>query len=187
MRYFLIIACCLVSLAAFAQRIDFRNDSLFINHYFVNNHTTKQTLDSLLQSKGKARSRTGHRYPGTNKRERTETYTYSSKGLVFHKNKDYDTVALSIGIKMNSNLNWYVDQSMMPTKTFTGSFFIDDNYMNDKKTADQLKQLRNCTISDEPLAFHSKGIIFRDIVYQKRPVSVVFDFLANTVTCIFIN
>jgi hypothetical protein len=190
MRYILVVMLTLLSLAAIGQRIDFRNDSLFVNNYFIHNSTGKLTLDSLLQSKGKVRDRlSNHVYPGTDKRMRSETYTYSSKGLIFRRNKDHDTAQLSISIKLRRNQNWVADQNIMPTETFKGELFIDENYMNDKKTMSQLQKLKSCTVTYTEHMFSSGRTvaIFGNIQCRQRPIRLIFDIQVNEMTCVFID
>lgn len=182
----LVLFCC----NAIGQRIDLRNDSLFVNHYFIRNTTDKATLDSLLGSKGKRRNNiSNHVYPGTDQRMRSETYTYSSKGIIFSRNLDYDTAQLSIRIKLKKNLDNYVDQVNMPTQRFKGELFIDDNYMNDKNSIEQLQKLKKCRVTYNEHTFNTGRtvIVSGNVIYQQRRIGLLFDIQTNEITVIGIE
>jgi hypothetical protein len=179
MRFVIFIILTQFSVGAIGQRIDFRNDSIFVDTYYVDGSTKKSTLDSLLKTKGKEKKYKGKYKPGTRERMNCESYTYRSKGLIFSK-QDADTAKLSISIKLHRNSNPVVDQSNMPTKTFKGKLFIGDNYMNDKRQVEQLQKLKNCVMTYNKVAMG-------DIVYQQRQIKVLFDFMTDEATCIFIN
>jgi len=169
------------------QRVDFRNDSLFINNIFVNWMTSKSTLDSLLHDKGKLKKTTGKYIPGTNQPAKWTKIIYNKKGLIFSKN-EYDTSSLLVAIKLYKNMNPEVDRNNMSTKTFNGDLFIDINYMNDKRRIDQLQKLTNCLVSYKESTFASHtGIVICNILYQKREIRALFDFQTNNLTCIFID
>ena len=187
MRLLLSIILIHTSLFVIGQRIDFRNDSLFINNYFVNRSTSKTTLDSLLKAEGKEKKRTGKYKPGTKEIMKWTSYTYNKKGLIF-STKDYDTTHLFVFIMLYRNTNPLVDQNNMPTKTFKGELFIGNNYMNDKRRIDQLQKLDDCLVSFEESTFASHtGITICNIIYQKRSIRVHFDFQTNELTWISIN
>ncbi|TAH13289.1 MAG: hypothetical protein EAZ12_01715 [Sphingobacteriia bacterium] len=179
MRVSLFTILLLISAISIAQKIDFRNDSLFINSYYIDGFTKKLTLDSLLNKKGKEKRNKGKVLPGVNEKAGSISYIYKSKGIIFYR-KDADTTKLGIGIKLQRNANPTVDQNNFPTSAFKGQFFIGNNYMNDKKTIEQLKQLKDCTFT-----FYQP--VDGRIVYKKRNISTLFDFMENELTCIFIE
>ncbi|HWR31937.1 MAG TPA: hypothetical protein VN451_00310, partial [Chitinophagaceae bacterium] len=153
------------SLSVIGQRIDFRNDSLFISNFFVNGYTNKSTLDSLLGDKGKEKELAGKHKQGAKEAViNWKKITYKDLGLIFTKN-DYDPKSLGIGVKLHKNSNPGVDWNNMPTKTFKGELYIDNNFMNDKRTIDQLKKMENCTVSYQESSFAGHtGIISCTII-----------------------
>jgi hypothetical protein len=165
-----------------------RNDSLFINNFFVNGYTNKSTLDSILVDKGKEKELAGKHKLGT--KEAVINWTeviYKKLGLIFTKN-DYNPISLGIAVKLHKNLNPAVDWNNMPTKTFKGELFIDNNYMNDKRTIDQLKKMENCTVSYQVSSFAGHtGIISCNIICLDKDIRALFDFQTNELTCIFIG
>ena len=172
---------------AMGQRVDFRNDSLFINTIFVNQTTSKSTLDSLLLDKGKLIKTIGKSMPGTNQPPTWTKIIYKKKGLIFSKN-DYDTSNLLVAIKLYKNTNPDVDQNNMSTKAFNGELFIDINYMNDIKRIEQLQKLSNCLVTYKESTFASHtGIVSCNILYRTRAIRALFDFQTNDLTCIFID
>ncbi len=187
MRYLYALMFIHVSLLAGAQKVEFRNDSLFINACYVDGATSKSTMDSLLGDKGKLKKVTGKHIPGTTEVAKWTKVTYSKSGLIFTKSDD-DSSKLLLAIKLYKNRNPEVDQNNMPTKAFTGSFFIDSNYMNDKKRVEDLQGLSNCHVNCQESSFAGRtGLIFCDILYQKRGIRALFDFQTNELSCVFID
>jgi hypothetical protein len=176
------------SLSVIGQRIDFRNDSLFINNLFVNGHTNKSTFDSLLGDKGKEKEMEGKHKPGAKETVIKWTkITYKDLGLIFTKN-DYDPATLAIGVKLHKNSNPDVDWNNMPTKIFKGELYIDNNYMNDKRTIGQLNKLENCTVNCQQSTFAGRtGIVNCNIICLDKEIRALFDFQTNELTCIFID
>lgn len=175
------------TLFTMGQRVDFRNDSLFINTFFVNAKTSKSTLDSLLLEKGKQVTTLGKYTHETNQKTKWTKIIYNKKGLIFGK-KEFDSSNLSLAVKLNKNTDPEVDRNNMSTKPFNGALFIDINYMNDKITIDQLQKLTNCLVSFKESTFLSHtGIIYCNIFYLKRDIRALFDFQTNNLTCIFID
>lgn len=186
MRFSIFIIFIHTSCLIFGQKIQFKNDSLFINNYFVNWSTSKSTLDSLLLAKGKEKKGIG-KYSPEKKRMTWTSITYNNEGLIFTKH-DNDSSHLSVGLKLHRNTDPLIDQNNMNTKTFKGIFFIDENYMNDKRRIDQLQQLIYCSVSFKESNFSAHtGIIDCIIFYKKRSIKALFDFQTNELTCIFIN
>lgn len=187
MRIVLIIMLSIIVNISFGQKIELRNDSLYINKSYVNGSTSKLTLDSLLKTKGIEQKKKGKFKPGTREIMKLTSYTYKKEGLIFSKN-DYDTSKITLAIKLYQNSNSVVDQNNMPTKTFKGELFIDNNYMNDKRKIEQLQKLINCSVDYKEISFESRSrIVLCKIVYQKRQIDVLFDFETNEATCIFIR
>ncbi|OIR12797.1 hypothetical protein GALL_58640 [mine drainage metagenome] len=187
MRFILFIILIHTSVLVMGQRIDFRNDSVFVNNYYVTGSTSISTFDSLLNARGKEKKKMAKYKPGTKEMIKWTSYTYNKEGLIFNKN-DYDTTHLGVAIKLYRNTDPAVDQNNMATRTFKGELFIDENYMNDKRTIEQLQKLKNCSVTYKESTFSSHtGIVICNIIYQKRPINVRFDFMTNQLTCIFIN
>src|SRR5689334_3961981 len=84
-----------------AQKLQYQNDSLYINNFYVDAQTTKATLDSLLNVKGKTKtSKDNDRInPATGKKVVLTTDYYYNLGLFFRR-YDYDMTKLSVGIKL---------------------------------------------------------------------------------------
>jgi hypothetical protein len=179
MRLVILIILSQLSVKAIGQRIDFRNDSLFVDTYYVDGFTTKSTLDSLLKTNGSQSKAKGHYKPGTTEIMNWKIYTYRTKGLIFRKN-DADRTQLLLSVKLNRNSNAVVDQSNMPTRPFKGELFIAGNYLNDKTKVEQLQALKNCAMNYDNFAVAT-------IVCQQRQIMVLFDVITGEVTCIFIN
>jgi len=187
MRLSFVIALFLLPFLVKGQRIDFRNDSLFINNYYVDRMTSKITLDSLMNDKGKLKKVAGKHRPGSKETLKWTKIIYKEAGLIFSKPDD-DSSTLSVAIKLHKNTNPEVDRNNMPTNTFNGDLFIDINYMNDKRKISELQKLKNCSVSfkESPFASHT-GIVSCTISYQKREIRALFDFQTNELTCLFID
>lgn len=187
MRFLLLTILFLFSNSIIGQRVDFKNDSLFINSFFVNGKTSKSTLDSLLNQKGKEKSMTGKQKPGTHTAIKWARITYSKLGLMFSKN-DYDPAALAVAVKLHRNTKPDIDWNNMPTKVFNGELYIDGNYMNDKRTIDQLQTMQNCKISCQESSFAGHtGITQCQIICLDTNIRALFDFQTNELTCVFIG
>ncbi len=189
MRISIFIIFSMITFGSKGQKIEYRNDSLFINGFYVNAFTSKLTLDSLLHDKGKIEKRLGKPYSLTKERVKQTSYTYSKLGLIFGKT-DFDTTRLSIAIKLYRNSNPSVDQNNMRTNPFKGELYIADNYMNDKRTVEQLQKLNNCTLQYKQNHLSINGqphtITFANLVYQESLVNILFDSDTNETTCVFI-
>ncbi len=113
-------------------------------------------------------------------------YIYKSKGLKFLKN-NVDESQLSVAVKIYKHVNPDIDHQHMPGEVFKGQFYIDENYMNDKRGIDQLQQLKNCSVTYKMSNYSSNPVItICNIHYQKRPIIVRFDS-SNKMTIIFID
>ena len=170
---FFLIQC---SVFVYGQRIDLRNDSLFINTHFVNGLTSKSTLDSLLKSKGYEKTGHSKSFPNTNEIHKLTSYIYYNKGLIFGKN-DYEKTHLSVSVKLKRNENSRVDENNMQTDIFRGNFFIGDYCINNIKNYEQLQYLKDCSVS---------GDIIYDIVYQDRKIKAFTDFQTGALTIVVI-
>lgn len=187
MRFLFFIFLIQLTFFGHGQKIEFKHDSLFINSLYVNGFTSKSTLDSLLNSKSKEEKKKGKHFSDSSEIMNLTIYKYKKDGLIFSKN-DNDISKLSIALKLYKNSDPFVDQNNMPTNTFKGTLYIDDNFMNDKRHINQLQKLKNCTVTFKESSFNSQtGIIGCNIKYLNRPISVLFDFKTNEMTCIFIN
>lgn len=171
------------------QKVEYRNDSLFINSFYVNAFTSKLTLDSLLKDKGKIGEHLGKYKPMTKERTKETSYTYKRLGLIFSKT-DYDSTRLSIAIKLYRNSDPVVDENNMSTKPFKGELFIGDNFMNDKRTIEQLQKLNNCKLEykQSHLSFSGqpRTITIANLIYQESLINILFDSASNETTCVFI-
>ena len=187
MRIVLLSVCICFSFTGFSQKIDFRNDSLFVNNYYLDGYTNKATLDSLLETKGKEKKHIGKWKPGTKERIHYLNYTYKRLGLQFTKN-DYEPEKMSVSIKLYKNSGSFQYQNPDIYGTFKGALFIAENYLNDKRKIEDLQRLKNCTITYEESTVNSHTIIsFCKIIYKNRIIVVLFDYETNELTNVFIN
>lgn len=186
--YFSIIAV-LIFFSADAQKVEARNDSLFINSTYINQLTRKETLDSLLGSEGKAKKQPGKTVKGSKKRYKVFKYVYKKLGLVFSKS-DTLTSQLMIGIKLKRNSNDEVDNNNLPTDVFKGELYVGDNYMNDKLSIEQLRTLKDCRLDYKQISFtlqQSPSTISQaKLIYSTKAYNLLFDSKTVQLTCIFI-
>ncbi len=176
-------------MVAAGQTIEYRHDSLFVNSVYVNAQTSKGVIDSLLNSKGKTKtSKDKFRLNSSTGNKVVEsTDFYYALGLFFRR-YDYDTTKLSIGIKLYRDTDPKKDKQSQLTDTFKGKLFIADNFINDKRTIQQLQQLKNCsvTISQVSLGAYST-VIGGDLIYQQDVIRLSFDSMTRELTSIFIH
>jgi hypothetical protein len=190
MRFSILTFFAIISFVSKGQKVEYRNDSLFINSFYVNTVTSKLTLDSLLNDKGKIDKSLGKYNPLTKERMKQTRYMYKRLGLIFYKN-DYDSTRLLISLKLYRNSNEMVDQNNMPTKPFEGELFIAGNFMNDKRTIEQLQKLNNCKLeykqSHSTVFGHPATTTIAYLIYQESLINILFDSDTNQTTCIFIS
>jgi hypothetical protein len=174
---------------ATGQKVEYRHDSLFVNNYFVDARTDKTTLDSLLNSRGKTiTSRDNDKLnPITGRKVIRSTYFYYDRGLFFRK-YDYDTTKLSIGIKLYKDTDKKEDRDNDLTELFKGELFIADNYINDKRTIEQLQLLKNCSVTTNYVSLGSYSFpIGGDIIYLRNIIRISFDKKTKELTDVFIH
>jgi len=177
------------SLVAPAQKIEYRHDSLFVNRFYVDAQTSKSTIDKLLGSKGKTKkSKDNNKInPATGKKVVRTTDFYYDLGLFFRR-YDYDTSKLSVGIKLYRDTDPKEDRQSELTEPFKGELFIADNYINDKRTLEQLNQLKNCSVTMSSVSLGSfSSIIGGDIVYLQNIIRLSFDKKTRQLNAIFIH
>ncbi len=188
MRFVLFLFLILLSLITRGQKIECRNDSIFVNGFYVTDATEKSTLDSLLQTKGKESTKPGH---NATRKIQVTRYTYKRLGLIFIKSDD-DTTMFSIFIKLSRNSNPTVDMSAMATQRFKGDVYFANTHMNEVKQIEQLQEIKNCKITylkqpvevpNYPLA----GVIGATVFYHKRAMHVSIDIFTDRVTVVYIK
>jgi hypothetical protein len=172
-----------------AQKIECRNDSLFINQYYINKSTPRYVFDSLLNSKASIKSVTGKTVSATKRRATITRFIYKKIGIQI-TNSDADSAGLTIGIKLQRNSNNEVDFNNMSTEVFKGQLYVGGNY-NDKKTIEQLQQLPNCTLDSKRTSFNMQGtpvsLILGRLSYLSKTYQLYFDSKTAELTCIFIH
>jgi hypothetical protein len=179
----------LFSLSTNAQKVECRNDSIFVNSFYINGSTGKSTLDSILKSKGKIKHHLGH---DNTKAQKTTSYNYNNLGLIFSK-YDSDSTKLSIAIKLNRNSDPRVDMTNMATDRFKGDLFFANNYINEKKRINQLQELKDCKITYYKMSninvpnFPFAGIYSANIVNQKTSMHVLCDIATDEITTVSIR
>ena len=189
MRPIFLLLLTLYFLSATGQKLAYLNDSLYVNNFYVEAQTSRSTLDSLLNSKSKIKtSKSSFRNnPATGKKVIETTAYYYDLGLFFRR-YDYDTTKLSIGIKLYRDTDPKEDKGNGLTKPFKGQLYIADNYINDKRTIEQLGQLKNCTVTVDYASVGSySSNIGGDIVYQQSVIRIVFDTKTNELKSVFIH
>lgn len=174
---------------AAGQKVEYRHDSLFVNNFYVDAQTNKTTIDSLLGVKGKTKaSKDSDKInPATGKKVLITTYFYYTLGLFF-RYYDYDTLQLSIGIKLHRDTDTKRDKREELSETFAGQLYIADNYINDKRTIEELKHLKNCsvTVTQVSLGYYSK-IIGGDIIYGENVIRLAFDSNTTELIAVYIH
>jgi hypothetical protein len=189
MRIAILLLFASFSSVARSQKIEYRHDSLFVNTCYVDAQTSKPTLDSLLNSKGKTKtSRDKDKInPATGKKVVQTTHFYYDKGLFFRR-YDYDTGKLSVGIKLYSATEKKEEKQNELTIPFNGSLFIADNYINDKRTIEQLQLLKNCRVEVTYISIGSYSHpLGGDIIYQQNIIRLSFDKNTKELTDVFIH
>ncbi|MFD2920199.1 hypothetical protein ACFS6H_10795 [Terrimonas rubra] len=174
---------------AAGQKVEYRHDSLFVNNFYVDAQTNKTTIDSLLGVKGKTKtSKDSYKInPATGKKVLRTTYFYYTLGLFF-RYYDYDTVKLSVGIKLHRDTDTKRDKREELSETFAGQLYIADNYINDKRKIEELKHLKNCsvTVDQASLGYYSK-IIGGDIIYGENIIRLTFDSNTTELKAVYIH
>jgi hypothetical protein len=189
MRLILSIFLATFNFLANSQKTEYRHDSLFVNSIYVDAQTNKATLGSLLNSNGKTRTSKDNDKinPSTGKKVFRTTQFYYDLGLFFRK-YDYDTTKLSVGIKLYSELDSKEDRKNELTDTFKGQLYIADNYINEKRTIEQLKQLKNCRVTTSTVSLGSYSYLLGgDIIYEQNMIRLSFDKKTNELTSVFIH
>jgi len=189
MRTSIIIFLAFLNFRTTGQRIEYRNDSLFVNNIYVDAQTNKETLDRLLNSKSKLKiSKSDFRQnPTTGHIVLETTFYYYGLGLYFRK-YDYDTTKLSVGIKLYRDSNKKIDRENELTETFQGQLFIAENFINDKRRIEDLEKLQNCTVtvSEATLGSYST-VLGGDIIYKENIIRLSFDQRTNALVEVFIH
>jgi hypothetical protein len=189
MRITLIVFLAVIHLTATGQKVEYRHDSLFVNNLYVDAQTSKFTLDSILTKKGKIKtSKSSFRvHPLTGKKVVETTWFYSDLGLLF-RTYDYDTTKLSIGIKLHRDTDPKEDKQSELTEPFKGQLYIADNYINDKRTIEQLQQLKNCSVTVDKASLGSYStVIGGDIIYEQNIIRLSFDKKRNELKSLFVH
>jgi len=197
MREVFILFLASFSLTTFAQKVEYRNDSLYINNLFVDAQTNASTLDSVLNAKGKTKkSKSSFKENQiTGKKVVQTTRFYYDLGLFF-RTYDNDSTQLSVGVKLyrDTNKQLYRDTNKREekqselTEPFKGQLFIADNFINDKRSIEELEKLKNCsvTVSKASLGSYST-IIGGDIIYKESVIRLSFDKTTKRLKALFIH
>ena len=140
MREVFILFLASFSLTTFAQKVEYRNDSLYINNLFVDAQTNASTLDSVLNAKGKTKkSKSSFKENQiTGKKVVQTTRFYYDLGLFF-RTYDNDSTQLSVGVKLYRDTDKREEKQSELTEPFKGQLFIADNFINDKRSIEELE------------------------------------------------
>ena len=177
------------SIIATAQKIEYRHDSLFVNSIYVDAQTSISTIDSLLKAKGKTKTSKDNNKlnPATGKKAVRTTNFYYDLGLFFRR-YDYDTTKLSVGIKLYRDADSKEDRQSELTEPFKGELYIADNYINDKRTLEQLQQLKNSSVTTSSVSLGSySSLIGGDIMYLQNIIRLSFDRKTSELKAVFIH
>ncbi len=171
------------------QKIVYRHDSLFVNNIYVDAQTKKHTIDSLLNSKGETKTSKDEdtKNPGTGKKVVLTTYFYNDLGLFFRK-YNYNKSALTFGIKLSDDTDPNKVKQNGLENIFKGDFFIDENFMNDKRKVSQLQNLKNCQVLFRYLSTSARDYLVEgEIIYGTNTITILFDETSCELTTVFIN
>jgi len=189
MREVFILFLASFSLTTFAQKVEYRNDSLYINNLFVDAQTNASTLDSVLNAKGKTKkSKSSFKENQiTGKKVVQTTRFYYDLGLFF-RTYDNDSTQLSVGVKLYRDTDKREEKQSELTEPFKGQLFIADNFINDKRSIEELEKLKNCsvTVSKASLGSYST-IIGGDIIYKESVIRLSFDKTTKRLKALFIH
>jgi hypothetical protein len=188
MRYIFFIFLNFSSLFVAGQKIEFRNDSLFVNDFHVDASTGKLAFDSLLRKAGKKKISKDKENLATGKKVKQTTYYYHDLGLFFRK-YTYDTTKLSIGIKLYP---YYINKEEanngIPGRPFSGQLFIAENLINNKRQVSELQKMKNCTVTVSEMSYGSnKTIISGELIYQQKIIRLAFDRQTKELAEVFIH
>ena len=189
MRTAITILLAAFSVVATAQKIEYRRDSLFVNSFYIDAQTRKSTIDSLLNAKGKTKASKDNDKlnPVTGKKVVRTTDFYYDLGLFFRR-YDYDTTKLSVGIKLYRDTDPKEDRQSELTEPFKGQLYIAENYINDKRTLEQLQQLKNCSVTTSSVSLGSySSLIGGDIIYLQNIIRLSFDRKTSELKSVFIH
>ncbi len=189
MRAVVTILSVALSLVVTAQKVEYTNDSLFVNNFYVDALTSKFTIDSLLNAKGKSKASKDKDKinPITGKKAVETTLFYYDLGLFFRW-YDYDTTKLSVGIKLYRDTDSKVDRQSELTEPFKGELYVAGNYINDKRTIDQLNELKNCSVTVSMVSLGSiSSLLGGDIIYLENIIRLSFDRKTNELKAVFIH
>ncbi|MBX2978728.1 MAG: hypothetical protein KF905_05475 [Flavobacteriales bacterium] len=178
------------AISAMGQNITHRNDSLFINDFYVNPQITKSTLDSLLASTSKAKKSKGNTppCPNSDKKVTRTTYFYYELGIFLRK-YDCDTSKFSLGIKLyHDSDRKYDKRSGELTNTFSGELLIADNEIHDKREISELQAMDNVTVTISKLEIGIiSSVIGGDIVSVRDFIRLSFDSKTDQLTHVYIH
>jgi hypothetical protein len=101
---------------------------------------------------------------------------------------EYSTTKPSVGIKLYRDKDRKEDRQSESTEPFAGELFIADNYINDKRTIGQLRQLKNCSVTISTVSSGSySSLIGGDIIYLENIIRLLFDSKTSELTSVFIH
>lgn len=164
-------------LSVVGQKIEYRNDSLFINNLFVDASIEKDVLDSLIGSSGKVKRSKDkfRRIKETGKKEKVKTVYYQDKGLFF-RTFEHDSTKLMVRIKFTHDSDRKKNKKSELKRIFTGKLFIAGNHINDNLEVSQLKDLENCRLEMLYVSFGSKSErLGGELICMRNMIKLSFD------------
>jgi hypothetical protein len=174
-----------LSFPAVGQKMEYRNDSLFVNGQFVDAQTPKEVLDRLLGVVGKTKISKAEfrKHPITGKKVVQTTHFYSKLGLFFRTYEDKPS-QLSIGIKLYRDTDLQKDKESELKAVFKGQLYVAENFLNDKRTMEQLRSLKNCSIQEIQIFSMSLGAEF---LYKENVIRLSLDSQTKELKEVFIH
>lgn len=187
MRVSLSIIFCTLYIFSAAQKIEYRNDSLFVNGIYVDARTSKADLDKILNEDGKIRRSVSHliTHPVTGKKAKEKTVYYFQQGLLFRW-YDFDSSKLSVAVK----LQFYDNSKLEVTngilgKLFKGDLMIGDSYWNKKNGFENLNNASLDTVSTNS-ALKQRTWFEKNLFYKQNVIRLSFSS-TKQLTTIFIH
>lgn len=181
----------LLSVMAIGQKVEYRNDSLFIDNVYVDAQTPKDTLDKILNETGKIRKfkKAFQKHPLSEKKVKRTTIYYLDLGLSFTQYK-YDKTKLSVVIRLHPYSNSKLEANAATGKLYSGQLFIGENYINNKRHLADLQGLENCKVTVKKAFFgvrNDERIIEGNIIYQQNIIKLSFDPSTEQLTSVSIH
>jgi hypothetical protein len=178
-----------LSFPAVGQKMEYRNDSLFVNGQFVDAQTPKEVLDRLLGVVGKTKTSKEEfrKHPNTGKKGIRTTHFYYKLGLFFRTYED-EPSQLSVGIKLYRDTDLERDQESELKAVFKGQLYVAENFLNDQRTMEQLRSLKNCSMQEIQLYLGTFSMsLGAELLYKESVIRLSLDSQTKELKEVFIH